>query len=91
MFLADVIPYQELSKSFPRRVKIGDEWRSMSERWKSLFEDDGGHPELVPWDVVPEAFPGVRVSEIVEHLEWMLKKDSLGQDIFLIGPPGEFI
>jgi midasin (ATPase involved in ribosome maturation) len=27
---------------------------------------------------------------ILQHLQWMMKKDSLGQDMFLLGPPGPF-
>ncbi|XP_043215151.1 von Willebrand factor A domain-containing protein 8-like isoform X2 [Amphibalanus amphitrite] len=43
------------------------------------------HPELVP-----------RLIELTSHqsvlrtLKWMLQKDLLGQDMFLIGPPGHF-
>lgn len=27
-------------------------------------------------------------SQTLDHLRWMLQKDALGQDVFLIGPPG---
>eukprot|EP00929_Paragymnodinium_shiwhaense_P083487 TRINITY_DN44522_c0_g1_i1.p1 TRINITY_DN44522_c0_g1~~TRINITY_DN44522_c0_g1_i1.p1 ORF type:complete len:1645 (-),score=457.04 TRINITY_DN44522_c0_g1_i1:566-5500(-) len=35
-----------------------------------------------PTDFVP--------AELAEHFRWMLKKMRLGQDVFLIGPPGPF-
>lgn len=25
---------------------------------------------------------------VLQHLRWLLQKDQLGQDVFLIGPPG---
>jgi MoxR-like ATPase len=35
--------------------------------------------------------PALEYSQpILQHLQWMMKKDSLGQDMFLLGPPGPF-
>ncbi|XP_013780958.2 von Willebrand factor A domain-containing protein 8-like isoform X1 [Limulus polyphemus] len=42
------------------------------------------HPELVPVGYLPARLP----RSVLEHLRWMLQKDALGQDIFLLGPPG---
>ena len=33
---------------------------------------------------VPEEVP----QSILRHLRWIMQKDLLGQDVFLIGPPG---
>ncbi|CAK8678183.1 unnamed protein product [Clavelina lepadiformis] len=43
-------------------------------------------PEYVPYAFVPEnkELP----QSVIRHLRWMAQKDLLGQDIFLIGPPG---
>lgn len=44
------------------------------------------HQELVPvkfWD-------GSQQQSVLQHLKWMMQKDILGQDIFLIGPPGSY-
>lgn len=46
-------------------------------------------PELIPWGVAPAGSPIAHQSpEVLAHLRWMMQKDKLGQDIFLIGPPG---
>ncbi|KAJ3316414.1 von Willebrand factor A domain-containing protein 8, partial [Blyttiomyces sp. JEL0837] len=45
------------------------------------------HPELVP-DLAETFFEDAQ--EVLRHLRWMMQKDSLGQDMFLIGPPGTF-
>eukprot|EP00927_Polykrikos_kofoidii_P015773 TRINITY_DN17055_c0_g1_i1.p1 TRINITY_DN17055_c0_g1~~TRINITY_DN17055_c0_g1_i1.p1 ORF type:complete len:2144 (+),score=329.32 TRINITY_DN17055_c0_g1_i1:237-6668(+) len=40
---------------------------------------------------VPASFstiPGEDDAEIAAHLAWMMQKDSLGQDVLLLGPPG---
>ncbi|KAI9224602.1 AAA domain-containing protein [Blastocladiella britannica] len=41
---------------------------------------------------VPGESPMVNLGDqtVLEHLEWMMKKVLLGQDIFLVGPPGPF-
>ncbi|CAG8481584.1 23071_t:CDS:10 [Cetraspora pellucida] len=43
------------------------------------------NPELVPYCVNP-LFEDSQ--EVIRHLRWMMQKEKLGQDIFLIGPPG---
>ena len=44
------------------------------------------NPELVPNKYLPkdEDVP----SETLQHLKWIMQKDLLGQDVFLIGRPG---
>ncbi|TRY92386.1 hypothetical protein DNTS_024700 [Danionella cerebrum] len=42
------------------------------------------NPELVPVNHMTEALPQM----VMQHLRWILQKDLLGQDVFLIGPPG---
>ncbi|RKO86390.1 AAA domain-containing protein, partial [Blyttiomyces helicus] len=42
------------------------------------------NPELVP----SKCLVGLQEQANLEHLQWMMRKDLLGQDIFLIGPPG---
>ncbi|KAM4700318.1 von Willebrand factor A domain-containing protein 8 [Discoglossus pictus] len=42
------------------------------------------NPELVPQNYIPEPL----CQAVVQHLRWIMQKDLLGQDIFLIGPPG---
>eukprot|EP00755_Sulcionema_specki_P007718 Sspe_Gene.38973::Locus_18803_Transcript_1_2_Confidence_0.400_Length_3854::g.38973::m.38973 len=39
-----------------------------------------GHHFLAKWEDVP--------LDMLPHLRWMLQKDLLGQDMFLVGPPG---
>ena len=46
--------------------------------------DDPKNPELVPRDYLPKSIP----NETMKDLKWMLQKDLLGQDIFLLGRPG---
>ncbi|KDO21170.1 hypothetical protein SPRG_12951 [Saprolegnia parasitica CBS 223.65] len=41
-------------------------------------------PHLVPRGFVPTTLS----QESLQHLRWMLQKDVLQQDMFLIGPPG---
>ncbi|XP_054993034.1 von Willebrand factor A domain-containing protein 8 [Sorex araneus] len=41
-------------------------------------------PELVPQNYVSDSV----AQSVVQHLRWIMQKDLLGQDIFLIGPPG---
>eukprot|EP00057_Strongylocentrotus_purpuratus_P027672 XP_011682146.1 PREDICTED: von Willebrand factor A domain-containing protein 8 [Strongylocentrotus purpuratus] len=40
--------------------------------------------ELVPHKYLPENVP----QSVLRHLRWIMQKDSLGQDVFLIGAPG---
>uniref|UniRef100_T1INA4 von Willebrand factor A domain-containing protein 8 n=1 Tax=Strigamia maritima TaxID=126957 RepID=T1INA4_STRMM len=42
------------------------------------------HPELVPVNYICKKSP----QTILQHLRWIMQKDILKQDIFLIGPPG---
>ncbi|XP_051781637.1 von Willebrand factor A domain-containing protein 8 [Erpetoichthys calabaricus] len=42
------------------------------------------NPELVPLNYTSEELP----QSIAQHLRWIMQKDLLGQDVFLIGPPG---
>ncbi|KAI4872445.1 hypothetical protein NFI96_033688, partial [Prochilodus magdalenae] len=42
------------------------------------------NPELVPVNHIPESVP----QAVAQHLRWIMQKDLLGQDVFLIGPPG---
>uniref|UniRef100_A0A8P0TBS6 von Willebrand factor A domain-containing protein 8 n=1 Tax=Canis lupus familiaris TaxID=9615 RepID=A0A8P0TBS6_CANLF len=41
-------------------------------------------PELVPQNYISDSV----VQSVIQHLKWMMQKDLLGQDVFLIGPPG---
>uniref|UniRef100_A0A4W4EPU4 von Willebrand factor A domain-containing protein 8 n=1 Tax=Electrophorus electricus TaxID=8005 RepID=A0A4W4EPU4_ELEEL len=42
------------------------------------------NPELVPVNHTSESLP----QAVAQHLRWIMQKDLLGQDVFLIGPPG---
>lgn len=42
------------------------------------------NPELVPQNYISDS----PAQSIVQHLRWLMQKDLLGQDVFLIGPPG---
>ncbi|MBN3308156.1 VWA8 protein, partial [Amia calva] len=42
------------------------------------------NPELVPVNHMSESMP----QTVAQHLRWIMQKDLLGQDVFLIGPPG---
>uniref|UniRef100_A0A671Y8Z4 von Willebrand factor A domain containing 8 n=1 Tax=Sparus aurata TaxID=8175 RepID=A0A671Y8Z4_SPAAU len=44
------------------------------------------NPELVPVKYISDSLP----QTVAQHLRWMMQKDLLGQDVFLIGPPGPF-
>ncbi|XP_060050736.1 von Willebrand factor A domain-containing protein 8 isoform X2 [Erinaceus europaeus] len=41
-------------------------------------------PELVPQNYISDSL----AQSVIHHLRWIMQKDILGQDIFLIGPPG---
>ncbi|XP_028971690.2 von Willebrand factor A domain-containing protein 8 isoform X4 [Esox lucius] len=56
-------------------VKIGD----ISYQLKTPRQ-----PELVPINHMLKNLP----QTVIQHLRWIMQKDLLGQDIFLIGPPG---
>nr|XP_005585792.1 PREDICTED: von Willebrand factor A domain-containing protein 8 isoform X1 [Macaca fascicularis] len=42
------------------------------------------NPELVPQNYISDSL----AQSVVQHLRWIMQKDLLGQDVFLIGPPG---
>ncbi|XP_060945197.1 von Willebrand factor A domain-containing protein 8 [Limanda limanda] len=42
------------------------------------------NPELVPVKHILDSLP----QTVAQHLRWIMQKDLLGQDVFLIGPPG---
>lgn len=42
------------------------------------------NPELVPQSYIADPL----CQAVVQHLRWIMQKDLLGQDVFLIGPPG---
>lgn len=42
------------------------------------------NPELVPVKYISDSLP----QTVAQHLRWIMQKDLLGQDVFLIGPPG---
>uniref|UniRef100_A0A4W3H4Q1 von Willebrand factor A domain-containing protein 8 n=1 Tax=Callorhinchus milii TaxID=7868 RepID=A0A4W3H4Q1_CALMI len=42
------------------------------------------NPELVPFKHISDPVP----QAVAQHLRWIMQKDLLGQDVFLIGPPG---
>lgn len=45
--------------------------------------------ELVPFGYLSGQGGGRGLSqEVLGHLRWMMQKDGLGQDMFLVGPPG---
>ncbi|GMT03950.1 hypothetical protein PENTCL1PPCAC_26124, partial [Pristionchus entomophagus] len=45
-------------------------------------------PELVPTGYATDVTKFDSKPELVAHLKWLLQKDLLNQDVFLIGPPG---
>uniref|UniRef100_A0A7M4DXF6 von Willebrand factor A domain-containing protein 8 n=1 Tax=Crocodylus porosus TaxID=8502 RepID=A0A7M4DXF6_CROPO len=42
------------------------------------------NPELVPQNYISDSLG----QSVIQHLRWIMQKDLLGQDVFLIGPPG---
>ncbi|KAL4635681.1 von Willebrand factor A domain-containing protein 8 isoform X1 [Arapaima gigas] len=64
-----------LNTSSGDTVKIGE----VSFRLKSPR-----NPELVPVSHMMDMMP----QTVAQHLRWIMQKDLLGQDVFLIGPPG---
>lgn len=57
------------------KVTIGDVSRQLREPQQ---------PQLVPIGYLQQDLP----QSFLKHLRWLLQKDKLGQDVFLIGPPG---
>lgn len=64
-----------LNTSSGDTVKIGD----ISYKLKTPR-----NPELVPVKHISDSLP----QTVAQHLRWIMQKDLLGQDVFLIGPPG---
>ncbi|XP_077393200.1 von Willebrand factor A domain-containing protein 8 isoform X1 [Festucalex cinctus] len=64
-----------LNTSSGDTVKIGD----ISYKLKTPR-----NPELVPVKHIADFLP----QAVAQHLRWIMQKDLLGQDVFLIGPPG---
>ncbi|XP_029314557.1 LOW QUALITY PROTEIN: von Willebrand factor A domain-containing protein 8 [Cottoperca gobio] len=64
-----------LNTSSGDTVKIGD----LSYKLKTPRNS-----ELVPVKHLSDSLP----QTVVQHLRWIMQKDLLGQDVFLIGPPG---
>ncbi|CAK6967706.1 von Willebrand factor A domain-containing protein 8 [Scomber scombrus] len=64
-----------LNTSSGDTVKIGD----ISYKLKAPQ-----NPELVPVKHISDSLP----QTVAQHLRWIMQKDLLGQDVFLIGPPG---
>eukprot|EP01114_Cavostelium_apophysatum_P013936 TRINITY_DN3482_c0_g1_i2.p1 TRINITY_DN3482_c0_g1~~TRINITY_DN3482_c0_g1_i2.p1 ORF type:complete len:768 (-),score=160.68 TRINITY_DN3482_c0_g1_i2:2132-4435(-) len=60
----------------------------------TLIVEKPKRPELVPFDVAaPKTgleYDAEDIQEIVQHLRWMMQKEKLNQDMFLIGPPGPY-
>lgn len=52
-----------------------------------LSHHPADHPELIPRLYLPDS-PDQRSPTLLRHLQWMLQKDALGQDMLLVGPPG---
>lgn len=63
------------NESGSRKVSIGD---------IAVQIKDPKAPELVPRKYFKKELP----QSILRHLRWIMQKDVLGQDVFLIGPPG---
>ncbi|WAR13926.1 VWA8-like protein [Mya arenaria] len=59
----------------PGQVSIGD---------VSVAVKPPQHPEYVPHKYLKEKAS----QSTLRHLRWIMQKDQLGQDVFLIGPPG---
>ncbi|KAL3861823.1 hypothetical protein ACJMK2_007838 [Sinanodonta woodiana] len=59
----------------PNKISIGD---------VSIKIKEPKCPELVPVNYVTESLP----QSVLRHLRWIMQKDLLGQDVFIIGAPG---
>ena len=68
-----------------RQQKKEDKFISIGDVTKPI--QTARNPELVPTQYLPpneESIP----TETLQHLKWIMQKDLLGQDVFLIGRPG---
>ncbi|KAK7090090.1 von Willebrand factor A domain-containing protein 8-like [Littorina saxatilis] len=72
---ADVQVRWSSSESGSKKVSIGDIATPVK---------DPKAPELVPHKYFKKDLP----QTVLRHLRWIMQKDVLGQDVFLIGPPG---
>lgn len=59
------------------KIRLGD---------VSINTKKAKHEELVP----VKFLDSTQKQSVLQHLRWMMQKDALGQDIFLIGPPGAY-
>ena len=71
--------YDYWASAFPREAAIGKVVLPLARP---------AVPELVPFGVVPEHALPLREEAVLETLRWMMKKTLLGQDMFLLAPPG---
>lgn len=46
-------------------------------------------PHLVPRGHLPKDTARLPLSHL-QHLQWLMRKDNMGQDVFLLGLPGSF-
>jgi len=66
--------------TLPKRIIIGD---------VAVDIVRPSNPELIPFDLNDmRLFVSENTQEMFLHLKWMLQKDVLNQDMFLIGPAG---
>jgi hypothetical protein len=63
--------------TFPNTLRIGN---------TALVSHAPSVPELVPFGIAPLA--PVFTQPVLETLRWMMQKDALGQDMFLLSAPG---
>ncbi|RZF49335.1 hypothetical protein LSTR_LSTR012199 [Laodelphax striatellus] len=70
-----------------RNYSTGTEYVTIGEVKKETTKP--AYPEYVPQKYLRKTESGVELDqETLHHLRWMLQKDALGQDMFLIGRPG---
>eukprot|EP00123_Amoebidium_parasiticum_P006917 comp17745_c0_seq1/m.17730 comp17745_c0_seq1/g.17730 ORF comp17745_c0_seq1/g.17730 comp17745_c0_seq1/m.17730 type:complete len:1028 (-) comp17745_c0_seq1:445-3528(-) len=70
------------------RVTLGDVSKELTEPTNAALVPVLYALESVPKDSLPPPGALPLTQEVLGHLRWMLQKDQLGQDVFLIGPPG---
>ncbi len=71
--------YDYWSPSFPAQAQIGQVVLPLVRP---------AVPELVPFGIVPEQSMALSDAAVLDTLRWMAKKTLLGQDMFLLAPPG---
>ena len=72
---SSVIQGKDGNKSF---ISIGDVTKPVQ---------SARNPDLVPSKYLPQNDQDIP-AETLQHLKWIMQKDLLGQDVFLIGRPG---